>query len=185
MATLVAFLGARGCLWRTGSRSVHRRHLLGRPKPQHPGVDGTSGGCVIIAAVPLDPATLDSQTPRTLDGRSYPDHLRAPSRPSSASAQRQPRPPAGVAPDLADALLRPRVEQPRTAARAARGGRPARLRRRARPRKPSGGDATSGVRLRAPCRGEPRRPTVVRDVFPQLHRLSCGPSVASELVGTP
>ena len=25
---------------------------------------------------PLDPATLDSNTPRTLDGRSYPDHLR-------------------------------------------------------------------------------------------------------------
>lgn len=27
--------------------------------------------------MPLDPATLDSDTPRTYDGRSYPDHLRA------------------------------------------------------------------------------------------------------------
>lgn len=25
---------------------------------------------------PLDPSTLDSDTPRTLDGRTYPDHLR-------------------------------------------------------------------------------------------------------------
>jgi len=25
---------------------------------------------------PLDPSTLDSDTPRTLDGRGYPDHLR-------------------------------------------------------------------------------------------------------------
>jgi hypothetical protein len=25
---------------------------------------------------PVDPATLDSRTPRTLDGREYPDHLR-------------------------------------------------------------------------------------------------------------
>ena len=27
--------------------------------------------------MPLDLATLDSDTPRTVDGRSYPDHLRA------------------------------------------------------------------------------------------------------------
>lgn len=27
--------------------------------------------------MPLDQSTLDSDTPRTLDGRSYPDHLRA------------------------------------------------------------------------------------------------------------
>lgn len=26
--------------------------------------------------MPLDPATLDTETPKTLDGRSYPDHLR-------------------------------------------------------------------------------------------------------------
>jgi hypothetical protein len=26
--------------------------------------------------MPIDPATLDSDTPRTLDGRSYPEHLR-------------------------------------------------------------------------------------------------------------
>lgn len=26
--------------------------------------------------MPIDPTTLDSGTPRTLDGRSYPDHLR-------------------------------------------------------------------------------------------------------------
>lgn len=27
--------------------------------------------------MPLDPSTLDSDTPKTLDGREYPDHLRA------------------------------------------------------------------------------------------------------------
>jgi hypothetical protein len=33
---------------------------------------------------PLDPATLDSGTPRTLDGRSYPDHLRPYEKPDGA-----------------------------------------------------------------------------------------------------
>ena len=28
-------------------------------------------------AMPLDPATLDTGTPRTLDGRQYPEHLKA------------------------------------------------------------------------------------------------------------
>ena len=27
--------------------------------------------------MPIDPATLDTDTPRTLDGRNYPEHLRA------------------------------------------------------------------------------------------------------------
>ncbi len=27
--------------------------------------------------MPIDPATLDTDTPRTLDGRDYPEHLRA------------------------------------------------------------------------------------------------------------
>lgn len=27
--------------------------------------------------MPIDPTTLDSETPRTLDGREYPEHLRA------------------------------------------------------------------------------------------------------------
>jgi hypothetical protein len=28
-------------------------------------------------AMPIDPASLDTDTPRTLDGRDYPEHLRA------------------------------------------------------------------------------------------------------------
>jgi hypothetical protein len=30
-----------------------------------------------MIVMPVDPSTLDSSTPRTLDGRPYPDHLRA------------------------------------------------------------------------------------------------------------
>lgn len=32
---------------------------------------------VTLILMPVDPATLDTDTPRTLDGRYYPEHLRA------------------------------------------------------------------------------------------------------------
>src|SRR4051812_28951433 len=36
----------------------------------------TAPAAIIVIVSPLDPTTFGTETPRTLDGRSYPDHLR-------------------------------------------------------------------------------------------------------------
>lgn len=40
-------------------------------------LDSVVSGCHTGDVSPIDPSTLGSETPRTLDGRSYPDRLRA------------------------------------------------------------------------------------------------------------